>query len=395
MMDPNLDSRKWPRLPVFGWEAFAGAKRTELPCILDAPHIAFTSSGKAAIALALSNLGIGSGSRVLVPTYHCPTMIAPVVASGALPVFFPVDSAGSPRLDIIAGLDLSGVRAMIAAHYFGFARSMARLRQFCDERRIALIEDCAHAMFGRSEDGPIGMAGDYAIASLTKFFPVSDGGCLVSWSRPIAAQSLRSRSIADQLKCAANAIEIGVSHQALPGLHRVLGAGFAAARAMRGRGRGPIAPHASSAETDKGAVPGAITPAMRGRASVWSQWVSTAAARARIVALRRRNYLRMTELLSDVPGTRVLFPLLPESVVPYVFPLWVAAPDKSYQQVRAAGIPLFRWDDVWPGVPAIPGDIGPDWSIRVFQLACHQDLRLADLDVIADSFKRVVNGAAS
>jgi hypothetical protein len=91
----------------------------------------------------------------------------------------------------------------------------------------------------------------------------------------------------------------------------------------------------------------------------------------------------------------VLFPALPEGVVPYVFPLWVDRAEKIYPRVRAGGIPLFRWDDVWAGVPAFANDVQPDWSMRVFQLACHQDLTVADLSSIADSFKRILAEAQS
>ena len=168
---------KPPRLPTLGWATFAAAKQATVPCILDHPVTVYTSSGRAAIALALRELRIGRGDRVLVPTYHCPTMIAPVAASGATPLFFPIDAGGTPRIESLAtNDDLSGVRAMIAAHYFGLPQPMARIRRFCDERNIALIEDCAHAMFGQADGRPVGSWGDYAIASLTKFLPTTEGG---------------------------------------------------------------------------------------------------------------------------------------------------------------------------------------------------------------------------
>src|SRR6188472_4335877 len=83
-----------PRLPLFGWASFTGPKRSGTPCIVDRSDIVFTRSGQAAIGLALRDLAVGPGDRVLVPTYHCPTMIAPVAALGAQPLFFPLDAAG-------------------------------------------------------------------------------------------------------------------------------------------------------------------------------------------------------------------------------------------------------------------------------------------------------------
>ncbi len=118
-----------------------------MPCLLDSPRLSFTTSGRAAIALALQALGVGSGDRVLVPTYHCPTMVAPAVHVGARPVFYPLRSSGAD-LAFLEALDLTGVRAILATHYFGLPQPMAELRRFCDRKGIALIEDCAHALFG-------------------------------------------------------------------------------------------------------------------------------------------------------------------------------------------------------------------------------------------------------
>ena len=124
-------------------------------------------------------------------------------------------------------------------------------------------------------------------------------------------------------------------------------------------------------------------------ASTWSRLIARTAHRERIAALRRRNYHRLAALLADIPGTRVLWSKLPEFAVPYVFPLWVDEPSRSYQAVRRAGIPVFRWDEAWPGVPAIVGDQGADWAIHVFQLGCHQDLDLDDLRFMADTLRRI------
>lgn len=391
---PKLDL---PRLPRFGWATFSAAKDTSVPCILDSPDKVFTSSGRAAIAFALRELGVGRGDRVLVPTYHCPTMIAPVVAAGARPLFFAIDSAGTPQLDAIEKIDLSQVRAMIAAHYFGIPQPMARIRAFCDERKIALIEDCAHAMFGQADGRPIGRWGDYAIASLTKFLPTTDGGCLVSAHGPPRVPSMQRRPMFDELRSVVNALEIGAQHHGMPGFNRTLAAAVAIAKRFRGAGGGDPASTRGADEANRTSNDpltdfAAASPLWR-RASTWSRWIARAAHRQRIVASRRRNYHHLAALLASVPGARVLWPELPESAVPYVFPLWVAAPARFYQRVRRAGIPVFRWDHVWPGVPMLPGDCGPDWAVHVFQLGCHQDLDLDDLALMADTLREILLSA--
>ena len=399
-MRSEVPHLRLPRLPLFGWSAFAGARHASLPCILDRSDVVFTSSGRAAIALALKDLGVQVGDRVLVPTYHCPTMIAPVAAAGATPLFFPLDESGTPRTTLLATWDLSGVRAMIAAHYFGLPQPMARIRQFCDERGIALIEDCAHAMFGEADGQPIGSHGHYAIASLTKFLPTVDGGCLLYGRGRAKPPTLPSRSIADELRIIANTVEVGAQHKRLPGINRAITAGFATLDALRGRRHSAATLNSANDESangrqltstnGRGTSEFAPQSKLWDSASLWSRWIARTARRGRIVARRRRNYRHLAALLAELPGTRMLQPELPEYAAPYVFPLWVDAPARIYQRVRSAGIPVFRWDDVWPDVPMIPSDTGPDWSVHVFQLGCHQDLELVDLASMADTLRSIL-----
>jgi hypothetical protein len=58
-------------------------------------------------------------------------------------------------------------------------------------------------------------------------------------------------------------------------------------------------------------------------------------------------------------------------------------PAASYQRLRSEGIPIFRWDEIWPGTPVIDADHGLDWAPRVYQLGCHQDLSSSDVESIA------------
>jgi hypothetical protein len=83
-----------------------------------------------------------------------------------------------------------------------------------------------------------------------------------------------------------------------------------------------------------------------------------------------------------------LLPELPPTAVPYVFPLWVENPDGRYSLLKAERFPVFRWDWLWPGTPALPGDHGLPWSRHVFQLPCHQDLSREHLDALVDRLGR-------
>jgi len=400
-LKPNLPAEEpplqLPRLPVFGWDVFRGRKDSSLPCVLDHPNLVFTGSGRAAIALALTTLGIGRGDAVLVPTFHCPTMVSPIIANGARAIFFPIDDDGAPRLDIVSGMELDNVRAMLVAHYFGLPQPMALVRQLCDRLGITLIEDCAHAMFGEVDGRPVGKWGDYAIVSLTKFLPVTDGGCLlvnVPSGRPSPPQR---RSIRDEISSVTNAIELGAGYEKLGVLSAPLSGFFTALKRLRSRTRSRVT-HAPPDPFDQPLLDEAtevttLNSMKCAGASFWGKWIARAAHRERIVALRRRNYQHWLHEATTIPGARAMKPLLPDSAAPYVFPLRVDNPEASYLAIRAAGVPIFRWDELWPGTASISGDVGIDWATHIFQLGCHQDLSLDDVSRMADRLRQILAGS--
>lgn len=376
-----------PRQPVLGWTAWSGAENAPLPGIDELPNLVYTTSGHAAIALALRFLGCQPGDRVLVPSYHCPTMISPIVRLGAEPVFYPLTSAAMPDMDWLARYR-EPVRAMIVAHFFGFVNSLDRIRAFCDARGMALVEDCAHAFFGRVGDRPVGSWGDVAVASLTKFFPVPEGGCLVSSQRELGHVTLRPRPIRDEVRAGLDSVELGARHRCFPGLNWLLRTLFGTKELLRGRSFSPVVeddyervrpPSAADQNDDRLFV--AITGV--------SRMVARSAHRARIVAQRRRNYALLADLLADLPESTVFRPELPDDVAPYVFPLEVGNPEPRYRALRASKVPLFRWDRIWPGTPSIAGDCGVLWATRMFQFACHQDLTERHLRAIASTVRRV------
>jgi hypothetical protein len=104
--------------------------------------------------------------------------------------------------------------------------------------------------------------------------------------------------------------------------------------------------------------------------------------RGRAVARRRENYRDYAAHFPKAPGVRPLFPDLPPQAVPYVFPVWFDQADAVYAGLRAEGLPVFRWDRVWPGTPHLVGDHGLAWSHQVLQFLCHQDLNAADIRYI-------------
>ncbi|MGH8720322.1 MAG: DegT/DnrJ/EryC1/StrS family aminotransferase [Burkholderiales bacterium] len=360
-----------PKHPVLSAATFGRGVQNGLPSLLDAGDARWVSKGRTAIALALKHAGVGRNDEVLVPAYHCISMIEPIVLTGARPIFYQINRDTSINLnDILARLAPSA-KALLAAHYFGFPQDVVKLRAFCDEHQLLLIEDCAHAFFGSVSGNPLGSFGDYAIGSAWKFFPVQDGGCLVSSRRSLHDIALKASALSDA-KALLNALEYAFGYQRLALLRRLL------PLKLKDRIWKKIKTDTYD-ETSLQFTAGADF--VCDKISAASKFIIILASKARMVGNRRANYLKLLRAVGNLPGSRALFPDLPENVAPYVFPLWIETPERVFSELKRSGVPVIRFGEfLWQEMDRTTCPISVDLSRRVFQFPCHQDLTAQELD---------------
>jgi hypothetical protein len=320
-------------------------------------------------------------------------MVAPIIAVGAQPVFYPINERGEALLET-AYPENGKVKAVIVPHFFGLPQDMSQIRGFCDQRGIALIEDCAHCFFGLGGNRVVGHWGDIAIASLTKFFPVPAGGILVFRQGASRQPKLIAPGLLRQLKAVVDILETAALAGRLWGLGALLRGVFSLKRGLRRN----VAGNESVSHISDVVVPEAlgfdIVLAHRAPERI-CRWMPAITNRRRLAECRRENYRKLARALSGHPGFVPLFPVLPPDAVPYVFPLRVEQPDAKYHKLKGLGLPVFRWNWLWPGTPVIAGDSGLTWSSEVFQLACHQDLTDDELDCICSTVIRVCSAQAA
>lgn len=370
--------RAAPKGPVLGWASFRRESAPNIPSVEDLAHTAFTTSGRSAIYQALLLLQLPPGSVVLVPTYHCPTMVAPVLLAGHQPRYFGIRADGLPDIARIDADTAGQARAMLVSHYFGLARSLQEVRQWCDAHGIALIEDCAHCYFGQAGERPVGAWGDYSTASLSKFFPVPEAGLLASAHHAFDLGHLQRQGAKAQVKGVVDVVETGTNHRRLGLLNTPLDLLFH----LKRKARVPAATGgpAASPETDDEFMRGSDMARIGLRPLLASRVIGRLLPRGHIIAQRARNFSRFAQLLAELPGGRPLFEQPAQAAAPYVFPFWADDADRVYHALRAEGVPVFRWDRLWPGTPRLQHDAGPAWSRHVLQLLCHQDLGTQDID---------------
>ena len=383
-----------PSQPVLSLAGFLPQAHEATPAVTDQGAVTYVTAGRMAIALALDLLRVRPGEKVLIPAFHCNAMVEPVIAAGAQPLFYRIkEDLGADLTDIAAKADRE-TRILLAPHYFGFPQDMPALRAFCDERRIALLEDCAHAFFGSSAGRALGSFGDFAIASLTKFFPVRDGGCLIASPRaqhhePVA---LSSQGFAANLATFLDTIEDATDYGRLRGLRPLV--------TLKGGLRGLVRALAPDRQPKRSVNPaqsrgggeGEFDPSWkRVSISAASRLIVALSPRHHIVANRRRNYERLSSAFSGLPGCRPLMPKLPDGVVPYMFPLWVGRLSEIFDRLEDDAVPMARFGQFpWHGLEPDTCPVSTQLSRHSVQFPCHQELTDQEMQAIIDRVGRII-----
>lgn len=342
-----------------------------------------TSSGRAALALALEAAGVGPGDRVLIPSYHCPAVRGPIEWRGAQAVPYPITAQLDPDVQAIEQRLDARTKAVLAIHYFGFPARLAELRALCNRRQLVLLEDCAHTVTGRCDAGPVGAVGDYAVASLPKILAVFDGGMLVGRDAAAMRAGLQRPPRVYELKAAYRVLA-----RSRTGVASLLARGLSAASSVRAN----LSVKVEGLETPAAAEGGfAFEEAfVRVKPSRLTQFLTRWTRLDRAAEQRRRNYRELAERCAAIEGCEIPFKSVPDSVTPYVFAFVVAQAEEVAKRVRAAGYPVFRWE------LSETGDCptGARLANSMLQLVCHQSLRSADIQRMTQALATAVRECA-
>ena len=390
IFDPSPCGFPRPRIPLLPVGLDGGSINTPAPWA-PAEHFRHFARGRYALREAYRLSGIGPGSTLLAPSYHCRTMLDPALALGGDVLLYPLRPDLSPNLvalDALADQSLTPVKTLLATHFFGIPQDFAALAAWCAGRNITLIEDASHALFNEHHRPTgIGSLGEFVVSSPYKFLPSPDGGLLYArdagrlkslstrapslfnelrgihfaWSR--AAERRRNRIALDPARldaeCAAIALlpaACGLDHRELAGTsadYRPDHEGYSSLRFSRMLYRHPD-----------------IATIARRRRDLFRQWAT---------------------VTMNLPYCRPLFPELPEACIPYMFPLIIENPEPHFTRLKQLGVPIFRWDSI-----AVSGcATASDYRLHLLQLPCHQSLTDRDMDWMIAALQKLGAGEAA
>ena len=171
-LDGNQDSRS---------EALIGELQELIGETYSAKRILATNSAMGAIHIALQTIGVGAGDEVIVD---------PIVVFGgmatmyqnAIPVWADVDRE-TYNMDPASVEQRIGpkTKAIIVTHHFGSVADVERILEIAAAHDVAVIEDCAHALFATRNDRYAGLFAHFSAFSFNhrKQLSTGQGGFLV------------------------------------------------------------------------------------------------------------------------------------------------------------------------------------------------------------------------
>jgi dTDP-4-amino-4,6-dideoxygalactose transaminase len=162
---------------------------------VDVAHAVAVSSCTAGLMLTYQALGVGPGSRVVLPSFTFAASAHAVVWTGAEADFCEVteERCSADTADLGARLDaVEGVAALSATHVYGHPAEVEAIDALAAARGIPVVYDAAHALGSTRAGRPIGANGTAEVFSLspTKVVVGGEGG-LVTTNDAALAGALR------------------------------------------------------------------------------------------------------------------------------------------------------------------------------------------------------------
>ncbi|MGR8932728.1 MAG: DegT/DnrJ/EryC1/StrS family aminotransferase, partial [Gammaproteobacteria bacterium] len=330
-------------------------------------------------AFALS--GANAKNAVLIPAYHCGSMVEPAIWTHTEILLYRLEPDLSPcqqHIEKLIDNSKNPIRAMLLPHYFGFPQDIETWRSFCDSHNIDLIEDCAHAFFGTSDQNkPLGTIGNYAVASVRKFFSSPDGGILIGNNSPSNPLATTKPTFKTELRELLRGLSVSAAYGKLGALGSII------EQINRWRAR-PKQDRFSDQSTSNN----------QARETTTWQWIDPGTLNLEglrvskqlmkhsdiryIKAARRKHYIQLLEGIREIQYLTPLFPELPDHVIPYMFPVILDSERTNFGRLKRAGIPIWRWEELAESDCAI----SQHYRLHLLQLPCHQDLTTTEMNWI-------------
>jgi perosamine synthetase len=279
--------------------------------------------------------------QALMPSYVAEGVLQPFLAAKVSVIFYRLNEDLTPDIgDLRAQLARSASRAMVVLiHYFGYPCPVEPVRREVDSRDGLLLEDCALALGGSTEENkPLGESADFVLYSLNKFLPVTDGAILLS-RREEFDVSLDEGQLAPLPR------KVRVAYKR----HLALNAELARC-VQAGRAVALVTESGEAYEEFYTVISKDLQPHAQ---STNSRRIESATDYVEMRRRRRANAAVAHHGLADIPLVRLLHADLPPGAMPFAFPIRVAKQSRHsiLKSLVTSGVMPSTLIDKWNFLP--------------------------------------------
>lgn len=132
---------------------------------LGATEALLCGSGSLALEIALRACGVRQGDEVVIPSFCCTSIVPPILAVGASPVFADVGEELNLTVPTVEAVLTKKTTAIIVPHLFGNPADISSIIEMVRDRHIRVIDDAAQAVGAHLDGRPVGSFGDAGILS--------------------------------------------------------------------------------------------------------------------------------------------------------------------------------------------------------------------------------------
>ncbi|MBI5742128.1 MAG: DegT/DnrJ/EryC1/StrS aminotransferase family protein [Nitrospirae bacterium] len=352
--------------------------------ILSQKRFFLYASGRAALYYAMKATCLPQNSRVLVPSFHCGVEVEAVMRAGYQVDFYNIRKDLGVDFNDLDRRVINQTRALVVIHYFGFPQNMGKVLEFCRDKKLLLIEDCAHALYSQYNWKWLGSFGAFGIYSLQKTIALPNGGGLLCNAgdlpdplpgRKFFEPALLKTTIKSVLEY--KAVDKSITGKISSGLLDLY-------RAMNG---GNAEDPSDTAGKDMRWYYEVPRYDYHNAISALSMPLLNKESYEETVKQRRHNYLLLSEMIRASEKVKIMFQAMDEGVCPLCFVISVEKRDTLVAEMNRAGLYPFvfgRFHHKTLSVPDFP-DAGY-LSAHLLGLPVHQQLNGIDIETIADTF---------
>lgn len=324
--------------------------------IYNETHCQLFALGRNAMYAAGRLLGLRPGDEVLTPAFDCDGSLQPFTALGCSIRFFRSDAMTfAADVEDLKARVTPKTRLLHVINHFGMPQPWDKLLALRDKTGIPILEDNAYSLFSTWQGRPFGTFGDLAVFSLRKNLPLLDGGLLRVNHPAYQAKELpctHSRwfyptEAAGLLNLAKSLLGYDRAPEAVRRLVRVWGTppGPPPPLYSDAAERHPVWPLRD--HIGKEFAVDYLRPMSRLARHQLAGWSS--AAYADVAKKKRESYQWLVDHISkaDLPSVSVLWPELPEGIVPFCLSMLITSKRDEYlERLRR------RYDVMaWPTLP--------------------------------------------